>query len=107
MLAMESVYHVLVHVLNPIQCAPRTAAVGVPVLLVLCSMMRALSVSTHAPAPENVSFFPATFGVLFIFIASTHLYIFTAVFGIGVYHNQTYQPGDKWNCTESDECMFW
>jgi hypothetical protein len=23
-----------------------------------------------------------------------------------VYHNQTYQPGDKWNCTESDECMF-
>jgi hypothetical protein len=53
-LAMESVYRVLVHVLNPILCAPRTAAVGVPVLLVLCSMMRVLSVSTHAPAPENV-----------------------------------------------------
>ena len=57
----ESVYLVLGHVLNPIQCVPRTAAVGVPVLPVLCSMTRVLSVSTHAPAPENVSLFPEMF----------------------------------------------
>ena len=55
MLAMESVYHVLGHVLNPILCVPRTAVVDVPVLLVLSSMITAPSVSTHAPAPENVS----------------------------------------------------
>ena len=55
MLAMESVYRVLGHVLNPILCVPRTAAVGAPALPVLCSMITAPSVSTHAPAPENVS----------------------------------------------------
>ena len=57
--------------------------------------------------PRKCELLSSTFRVLFIFILSTDLYFFTAIFGVGLYHNQTYQPGDKWNCTESDECMFW